>query len=190
MSILKDLYNGKIYPFETVVPQDEEYYPLSKEIAEERQYLQSKLPDGDKERLEKYDNMVYQTEIMLNYAYFEEGFRLGAMLLYESLIEKRGNQSQKDAREGAEGCLADILADQRLSGIFEKLLSEDENYQQSLKLQEEANEGIESVRLNAEQEKAVDRLVSAVNHCGAMYGAAAYKRGLKDGAKLSAELRM
>lgn len=183
MNILKELYNGKIYPFETVVPKDAEYYPLSRKIAEARKYLLSKLPQKDKDRLEKYDNMVYETEIMLNYAYFETGYKLGAELIYEGLAAERGRQDRDGSFEGT----ADIPLDKNLREIIGRMLRGDQNYQEAVRMQREAWKDIEDAGLNDIQRKAVERLAATADCCAEAYGRAAYMQGLKDGAKLSAK---
>lgn len=40
MNLLKDLYSGKIYPFENIVPTDKEYRPTSEKAGELRDYFQ------------------------------------------------------------------------------------------------------------------------------------------------------
>lgn len=44
-----------------------------------------------------------------------------------------------------------------------------------------ASDIIESFNLTSEQRKAVDRVITAYNQCGAAYGAAAYRFGMEDG---------
>lgn len=53
---------------------------------------------------------------------------------------------------------------------------------------DEALNQLEKVGLSREQNKAVDKALSAANASGAAYGAIAYKQGLYDGIKLMAEV--
>lgn len=87
MNILEKLYNGQINPVENVVPKDTKYRPLSSEIASERDYFLSKLPDRDKERFEKWNNAIYEHEKIAEYTNFTYGFKLGARLISEIFTE-------------------------------------------------------------------------------------------------------
>lgn len=83
MSIIKDFYGGKICPVESIFPQDTKYRPLSNEIGKERDYFASKLPPEDKERFQKWHNLLCECDEMTEYANFSYGFRMGAMLICE-----------------------------------------------------------------------------------------------------------
>lgn len=188
MSILNDLYYGNLHPLENMEPGEKEYDSLVRKIEEESAYLASKLSDADRERFENYNHLVYRSKAMQNYANFEQGYHLGAMLIFESLTEK-GNHALRMEDGEREESLLDVLAAESLTGALEHSLSGSRNYQDSLERRKAAYERMEKVKLNDEQEDAVDGLVSAVNYCGAVYGEAAYKQGVKDGVKLSAELK-
>lgn len=88
MSVLEDLYNGKIYPLEEIIPQNEEFRFLERKIGSEREYFADGLSDEDKKRFEKMNEMIYKCELMSDYASFSYGFRLGAMLLFEIFAER------------------------------------------------------------------------------------------------------
>lgn len=188
MSILNELYYGNIHPMEHTVPKDKEYDLLMKKLEEESAYLTSKLSDADRERFENYNNLAYRTKIMQNYANFEQGYHLGARLIFEGLTEKGINAAQIKGGVREES-LIDVLAGESLNGELEDSLSESHNYQESLKSKKAAYKKMETLGLNSEQKNAIDQLVSAINYCGAIYGEVAYKQGLKDGVKLSSELK-
>lgn len=176
--ILRDLYYGRVNPSRDIVPKDKEYHHLRKKIGEERDYLISRVPEADRERFEDYNNLLYQSEAMQNYANFEWGYRFGMMLLLEGLAEETGEE---------ESSLIDILADKRLAAaFFVDRLNARKDYREALKIQDDADK-IAKENLNESQRKAVDGLILAVNHCGAVLSIAAYEQGLKDGIRLSSE---
>lgn len=86
--------------------------------------------------------------------------------------------------------MADILAEKGLDDGFAGLLDARKDYREALKIQEEADKAVRGENLSESQAKAVDRRILAVNHCGAVFGRAAYGQGLKDGMRLSAELKV
>ena len=44
MSILDDLYNGRIYPFEQIVPADKNYRPVNAKVGEMRDFISAAPP--------------------------------------------------------------------------------------------------------------------------------------------------
>ena len=84
--------------------------------------------------------------------------------------------------------LLDILAEERIYKGLDKVLNDNELYQMMQKEVDEALNQLEKVGLSREQNKAIDKALSAVNASGAVYGAIAYKQGLYDGIKLMAEV--
>lgn len=85
MSILRNLYEGNIFPAEDIVPEDPEYRIITDKIDKERQYFERKLSDDDKERFEKWNGLVYECEKMTAYANFACGFKMGAAIVYETV---------------------------------------------------------------------------------------------------------
>lgn len=84
--------------------------------------------------------------------------------------------------------MLNALARERINHALKTVLISDSNYQNTVKRQEVAINQIEHIGLSSKQFTVVDRAISATNHCGAVYGAVAYKQGLKDGVKLAAEI--
>ncbi|HBA50171.1 MAG TPA: hypothetical protein DCZ91_20740 [Lachnospiraceae bacterium] len=84
--------------------------------------------------------------------------------------------------------LLDILAEERMGTALEEALKGDVEYQHELEVQETAFEEMKNVMLNGEQETVVEKAISATNNCGALYGAAAYRQGFKDGIRVVCEL--
>lgn len=84
--------------------------------------------------------------------------------------------------------LLDILMDKRMETALEAALKEDGGYRHGLEEQETAFDAVKEIPLDEEQENVVDRAISATNNCGALYGIAAYRQGLKDGIQIAREL--
>lgn len=84
--------------------------------------------------------------------------------------------------------LLDILVAERIHKGLENLLNDNELYQAAQKEVDKAINELEKVGLSREQNKVVDRALSATNASGAAYGATAYKQGFYDGIKLMAEV--
>lgn len=85
MSILEDLYSGKVYPLEKIVPQDERYRPTNEKIGELREYFKENLSPEDCEKFKQWSSLMYESQYMDSYANFAYGFRLGIMLLLDVL---------------------------------------------------------------------------------------------------------
>lgn len=87
MSILEDLYNGRIYPLEEIVPKEKNYRSISKEAGVFREYFREKIAQEDKEKFNQWDTLVHDTHDMECYANFSYGFRLGILLLINVLTD-------------------------------------------------------------------------------------------------------
>ena len=90
--------------------------------------------------------------------------------------------------EEREKNLLDMLADERIHKGLENVLNDNELYQAAQKEVDEAIVELEKAGLSREQNKVIDKAISATNASGAAYGATAYKQGLYDGIKLMAEV--
>ncbi len=84
--------------------------------------------------------------------------------------------------------LLEILTAERMADSLETVLRQSREYQDTLKQQDNAFKKMDRARLSRKQTAIVDTAISATNHCGAVYGTVAYRHGLKDGIRLSAEL--
>lgn len=87
-----------------------------------------------------------------------------------------------------DGSLLDILMEERIHKGLEKVLNDNGLYQSAQKEVDEAINELEKVGLSREQNKLVDKAISATNASGATYGATAYKQGFYDGIKLMSEV--
>ena len=90
--------------------------------------------------------------------------------------------------ETKDGKLLDILMEERIHKGLEKVLYDNELYQSAQKEVDDAISELEKAGLSREQNKVVDRAISAANASGAAYGANAYKQGMYDGIKLMLEV--
>ena len=84
--------------------------------------------------------------------------------------------------------LLDILAEERIHTALQDALDENELYQSAEKEVDETLNELEKAGLSREQNKVVDKALSATNASGAAYGATAYKQRLYDGIKLMSEV--
>lgn len=85
--------------------------------------------------------------------------------------------------------LNNILIKTRTVKALDKAAGKSRAYKDTLKQQDEAFDRLGKAGLSGEQKTIVDRAISAANDCGAVYGAVAYRLGLRDGIKLMSELK-
>lgn len=88
-----------------------------------------------------------------------------------------------------QGKLLDKIASQRMGREVDRILRRDREYRSALKQQDVAFDELAKLGLNKAQRLTIDRAISADNHCGAVYGAVAYRLGMKDGIRLMSEIR-
>ena len=81
MSILEKLYNGQVYPFENIVPQDKAYRAANRKICEIREYFSGNLSLEDKETFEEMNQLLHESTCIETYENFTYGFRLGVLLM-------------------------------------------------------------------------------------------------------------
>ncbi|MFT9078651.1 DUF6809 family protein [Ethanoligenens sp.] len=92
-SILTELYNGNVYPFERICPTDPAYRSINREISEIKQYLKGKLSDEDKQQLENLENLHCQSTTMELTDTFIYGFRLAALMMIEVHSESAAKEA-------------------------------------------------------------------------------------------------
>lgn len=92
--------------------------------------------------------------------------------------------------EKREENLLDILAEERINKALENALNDNELYKSAQKEIDETINELEKAGLSREQNKVVDRALSATNASGAAYGATAYKLGLYDRIKLMSDVNL
>ena len=81
MSILEELYNGRVYPFEDIVPQDKTYRTANRKVCEIREYFSVSLSPEDKEKFEEMNQLLHESTCIEAYENFTYGFRLGVLMM-------------------------------------------------------------------------------------------------------------
>ncbi len=84
--------------------------------------------------------------------------------------------------------LLDILMEERIHKGLDNVLNNNELYQSTQKEVDKAINELEKAGLSREQNKVVDKAISATNANGAAYGAGAYRQGFYDGVELVSEV--
>ncbi|MDL2218674.1 hypothetical protein LJC27_08490, partial [Christensenellaceae bacterium OttesenSCG-928-M15] len=75
-STLQELYDGEIYPAQSIIPDDAQYEILNSSIDVTEKYLSQRLSKEDQEKFEELSNMYNLTSSMLEEAAFMHGFQL------------------------------------------------------------------------------------------------------------------
>ena len=96
MSVLEDLYSGKIYPLENIVSHNPAYRPTNEKIGDMRSYFSEKLLPEDREKFKEWNQLLHESNCMDAYANFAYGFRLAFILFLDLLTENpQTNEQQK-----------------------------------------------------------------------------------------------
>ena len=92
-SIIRQLYNGEIYPFEQILPRSEEYRELRKSFLRNHEGLCKKLKESSADLFhdwEQTDTERCYLSSMQSEECFYEGFRMGAALMIEVFFGGQG----------------------------------------------------------------------------------------------------
>lgn len=84
--------------------------------------------------------------------------------------------------------LLDIIAANRTGDSLDEIMAKDKDYQDALTQQQIAFDRLDELGLTKEQKGVIDQAITANNHFGAVYGAVAYRFGMKDGIRMSVEM--
>ena len=84
--------------------------------------------------------------------------------------------------------LLEIIAAHRTGDALDEIMAQDKDYQEALARQQAAFDRLDELELTKEQRSVIDQAITANNHFGAVYGAAAYRFGLEDGIKVRVEM--
>lgn len=84
--------------------------------------------------------------------------------------------------------LLEIIAQHRTIRDLDDILKDDQDYQAALAQQQEAFDRLDELAFTKEQKSVIDQVITANNHCGAVYGAVAYRFGMEDGVRLCVEM--
>lgn len=83
MSVLKQLFNGEIYPAENNVPDTEEYRKASQEMHTLGDKLDEVLTEKQGEIFEQYMSASARVDTLIQQEMFRQGFVIGANLQKE-----------------------------------------------------------------------------------------------------------
>lgn len=84
-SIIRQLYNGQVYPAEDINPNDPKHREASEKYNEELEKLKEKLSPECIELLEKVQGHESEITEMDMFYGFKEGLRIGILMMYELL---------------------------------------------------------------------------------------------------------
>ena len=84
-SILEELYLGRLYPLEQIVPQDPEFHSANEKKSGLIKILETRLPAEDFQTVEELLDVDCNISVMEAYASFAYGFKLGALVILEVL---------------------------------------------------------------------------------------------------------
>lgn len=87
-----------------------------------------------------------------------------------------------------ENSLLENLFDIQISTDLEEALKEDAEYRKTRKQIDKTFKKLKKLELSRKQMLIIDRVVSATNANGSVYGRMAYRKGFQDGIKLLSEL--
>ncbi len=80
-SILKQLYDGDIYPAEAIVPREPDYRKLCRESERLAEKFRKGLMPEDKKQIEEIAQLEKRIANMQTFESFAYGFRLGTALM-------------------------------------------------------------------------------------------------------------
>lgn len=87
------------------------------------------------------------------------------------------------------GRLLEIIVNRRMEKALDRVLNNSKEYQSALKEQDKAFKRVDGLHLRNCEKKIFGGAIDANNHCGAVYGEEAYRLGMRDGLRLSMEIR-
>lgn len=91
MSILEDLYEGKVHPWDKRVCEDGEYRRIADRLADRMDELTTCLNEREKTLCDTIENDLADLSTLSQREYFIEGFRLGAQIMCEIYRYESGN---------------------------------------------------------------------------------------------------
>ena len=84
-SIIEALFNGEIYPAESAGSDNPKYAKIIGELSEEKERLLEMLSDSTREFYKKVERLQNEANDIYCFDCFSRGFRLGAMLMLETI---------------------------------------------------------------------------------------------------------
>lgn len=81
--IMELLYNGKIYPQEAIMSQDERFTEAEEKVNELFDDLHDRQNDKDKKQIEEVRDTMYESQSYAEEEHFRYGLTLGILLMQE-----------------------------------------------------------------------------------------------------------
>ena len=81
--IMELLYNGRIYPQEAIMSQDERFTEAEEKVSELFDDLHDRLNDKDKKQIEEVRDTMYESQSYAEEEHFRYGLTLGILLMQE-----------------------------------------------------------------------------------------------------------
>lgn len=88
MNILKELYHGRIPPWERKATQSTERKEVNCKIESEKRYFMAKMSLDDCQRFEALGNLYFHSSDFEQLDAFSDGFRLATMLMCAVFIDE------------------------------------------------------------------------------------------------------
>lgn len=85
--ILKNWYDGTLFPHDEIVPDDPAYRTASRRVESAYHQLYELLSPEQQEQMKKMSEDMLLVSSIDAYAHFSYGFRLGAALMYELFLQ-------------------------------------------------------------------------------------------------------
>lgn len=86
-SLLQRLYDGEVFPAEQILPKTRSYREIARKLGQEREYIRERLSQGDRERFDAMESLSLELADIYGHEEFSYGFRLGAALMIEVLVD-------------------------------------------------------------------------------------------------------
>lgn len=87
MSVIKELWHGKIMPQERTFCANKEFVRIRKQLQEEYNLLANELSKDGKIHLENYERLLVEIQSICDEENFIEAFRLGVKIMIEVFKE-------------------------------------------------------------------------------------------------------
>lgn len=85
MSIMEELYNGKIYPSEQVLPADKGYREANRKVDQLISKLEGNLSKEDYAKMDKICDCLTDTQDIMCMEFFRLGLSMGLLLMKEAV---------------------------------------------------------------------------------------------------------
>lgn len=86
-NLIEDLFHGNLRLDESILPEQEEYQEINRQISDLMQGYKTQLTENEYDALEQLIDLIGQSTSMYVEAAFEQGFRTGGRLMMEVLAK-------------------------------------------------------------------------------------------------------